>query len=230
MANMLGTAKLGLIGGGILAAGAFTGYRSFENNPDEEQRYSRAASEGASGALAATGVIGAGYLATVGIKRKANGIGSKQITLPKAFNSAEPITKASLKAFATKPLVMGGGLAAVGGLIGSQVDPDHPGQGAAIGAAGGGVTGVALSYGMKGKSLWKKIGPIGRGGAILGLALGVGAIARTYREPQYERSDKEVTDGYGDYFSVSDSGVKERLNTMNASGDVVLGLNRRRRL
>ncbi|CAK9249594.1 unnamed protein product [Sphagnum jensenii] len=222
--SILGTTKLGLIGGGIIAAGGYAGYKSYQKHTDEEitERAPHALADFGGTAIFATGVVGAGYLATRGIKPKMPG-------MPKILNSTEPITVAGLKSFAKKPLVMAGGLAAVGGIVGSQIDKEHPVEGAAVGVAGGAVAGAAIHYGLKGKNLWKKIGPLGRGAAIGALALTVAGVAHTNREPSYESSDMAVPDGYGDSYNMSASGVKNRLTTMNAQGDVVLGLNRKRR-
>jgi hypothetical protein len=105
--------------------------------------------------------------------------------------------------------------AAVGAAIGAHADREHPGRGAAAGGVIGGGAGLAVSTGLRASRLWKNIGPIGRGGLVAGLSTLAFAGAAYAGRPRY---------GSMDMAQREDNGLRNRMNSMSATGDVVLGL------
>jgi hypothetical protein len=150
-----------------------------------------------------------------------------------AAESKQAFTKKSMLGFAKSPLTLGIAGAGLGGYIGSQVDPNHPVKDAAVGVAAGAGVGVVAAGAIKGMSMWKNIGPVGRTAATIGLSLAIGVGAKAlHPDESYERNDVLTNDdtivSAGSY-SVQNPGVSARQRSMNASGDVVLGLHNKRR-
>ena len=160
---------------------------------------------------------------------------SRDILAPAAWGTArgigESAARSMSRAFQTKgltgmlshPLTMAGFGAVAGGLIGSKLS-DDPIRGAAAGAAIGGVTTLAARGATKfwGGSPW-----YAKAALVAAAAIGVGTATRAFtHEDSYTAEDHAVSDGTGDY--ETEPGVRQRMNSMNATGDVVFGLHSRR--
>lgn len=218
-----------LVGAGALGVGGFVGVNSYNKSTEEDSsdRLASAAGVGTSTAIYGAGAAGgAALIVGAPIAHAAKNVNvasilNKPVAMPN-------ITAAGAKKFATSALGMGGAGALIGGAVGSQFNEENPNTGAAIGAAGGAVTGVVASTAMKGMNLWKNIGSVGRGGAIIGGALAIVAGSKALSPAQYQSESVSESDDAGSYSNTASSGVKSRLNKMNASGDMVFGLNSRR--
>jgi hypothetical protein len=226
MANIIPLA----IGGTALGVGGFVGAKAYQNNSDMgEDRVSRSASRGVSTALAAgTGLgLGAAAIKTGSFLHK-NGV-INSVPLTTKISNAVSNTKSIEfnKSLLTKTPIMAGAGALIGGVIGSQVDKDNPAVGTAVGAGAGAGVGVLSKSALAGTKLWEKLGPIGRGASIIGASLGVAAVATSMKDKNYKSMDTAESDGMGSY-NLAPSGVKNRLNTMNANGNIVFGLNNKR--
>lgn len=116
-------------------------------------------------------------------------------------------------------LTMGAG-ATVGGLIGSHFG--HPGEGAAVGALAGAAIPTALTAArLAGKVPAKSIT------IPLMLTLAVMAGGHMLKPPGYDMTaDAIPNDSMG--YDYGATGTGKRLRMMNATGDVTLGLHRRR--
>lgn len=149
----------------------------------------------------------------------------------KEYFASKAARFSSLRAASVKPIAAGFhaygsrlAFSGIGAVIGASVDRDHPGRGAMYGAAAGfGVRSL-----MHGASAYKALGriPGGKWAAIAGmsaLAFGLGTSMNQSGE-QAAASYNPVT-GHDDYdpSEVPDSGIRERLKNMNATGDIVLG-------
>ena len=117
-----------------------------------------------------------------------------------------------------KGLAIGVG-AAVGAALGHSLDKKDPGKGAEVGAVLGGGAALAVSTGLQAGRVWNKIGTAGRLGVLgLGSALAFGITAAASR-PKYAQLDQAQRE---------DSGVRDRMDTIGASGDLVFGLHNSR--
>jgi hypothetical protein len=122
------------------------------------------------------------------------------------------------------PTAIGMGL---GGLVGAQMDKDNPAAGAAMGMVAGGAAGLALRSGRNMAKSWSKTPRVGKAALIAGAAIGVTAAAHAFtHEQSYAADDTAVSDGRGSYEATA--GPRERMQSMNATGDLVFGLNARR--
>jgi hypothetical protein len=121
------------------------------------------------------------------------------------------------------PLTMAGFGAAAGGLIGSKLS-DDPVRGAAAGAAIGGITTLAARGATK---LWGGSPWYAKAALVAAAAIGAGTATRAFtHEDSYAAEDHAVSDGSGGY--ETEPGVRRRMASMNATGDVVFGLHSRR--
>jgi hypothetical protein len=121
------------------------------------------------------------------------------------------------------PLTVAGFGAVAGGLIGSKLS-DDPIRGAAAGAAIGGVTTLAARGATK---LWGGSAWYAKAALVAAAAIGAGTATRAFtHEDSYAAEDHSVSDGSGGY--ETEPGVRRRMNSMNATGDVVFGLHSRR--
>ena len=121
------------------------------------------------------------------------------------------------------PLTMAGFGAVAGGLIGSKLS-DDPIKGAAAGAAIGGMTTLAARGVTK---AWGGAPWYAKAAMVAVAAVGAGTATRAFtHEDSYAAEDHAVSDGLGDY--ETEPGVRRRMNSMNATGDVVFGLHSRR--
>ena len=125
------------------------------------------------------------------------------------------------KVFGRGAVSIGAG-ALVGGLI-TAYSEDDPGKGMKYGAAAG----AAAFLAYKGKRVWDVAGKIPGGKSALiiagAAAIAVGGRAMT---PDAEPEMEGVAErSYGDYETHT---VRERMDMMNASGDIVFGLHNRR--
>jgi hypothetical protein len=150
-----------------------------------------------------------------------------EIKFPKI--TKEMFSKESLKAFGSNAKVLGAAGAGLGAYIGAKVDSDHPAKGAVLGTAAGAGAGIGISTAIKGAKMWGKIGPFGRAGSIIGLSVAVGLGTKALSPASSPAQDDVATnDGMGGY-NIQSSGVSSRMRSMNAHGDVVLGLHNKRR-
>jgi hypothetical protein len=118
---------------------------------------------------------------------------------------------------------MAGFGAVAGGLIGSKLS-DDPIKGAAAGAAIGGVTTLAARGVTK---AWSGAPWYAKAALAAAAVIGVGTATHAFtHEDSYTAEDHAVSDGLGDY--EAEPGVRRRMNSMNATGDVVFGLHSRR--
>ena len=132
-------------------------------------------------------------------------------------------TPGGWKTALTRPGVSGGIGAIVGGVIGSQVS-DDPDKGAVVGAVAGSAAGIAVGQGVKASRVWSKFNSVGKAGVILSASAIIGGALKVINGSEPEVVDRPQREdvGYGS------SGVQDRMQRMNASGDLVFGLHRQR--
>lgn len=228
---VLGTAALGV---GTL--GAAHNWSSHSND-ELEDRVGNTVAGGVRGTLVAGAGLGIGTMAVKKAARQA--ANSPKLSQPIGeFVSNSSVLKPfkqALNAPTIREALMGhaavtGSLGAViGGAIGSQMG-DKDASSTAVGAGVGAVTGAAIKHAASAASLWKNIGPVGRVGAIIGAtaAVAVGSKA-ILGQGEHQSEDIAKSDGMGSYTAQSNpTTVKSRLNTINATGDIVFGLNNKR--
>ena len=112
-----------------------------------------------------------------------------------------------------------GGGALLGAIVGSELNKDHPGRGAETGAAVGAGAGLAVNVGLRASKLWRRIGPIGKMGALGVLSVGAFGATTVFSRPKYATMDVANPEDYG---------LSRRMNSMNANGDLVFGLHNSR--
>jgi hypothetical protein len=126
------------------------------------------------------------------------------------------------KALATSRLGKGMMLAAGGAAIGAALDSNNRGQGAMIGAGLGLAGGAAL----RARSVWKAASSTRKRlykAGMFGTAIAIGAGVLAYKQSKdYESTTYGSPDGYGG------STYSDRLQSLNATGDVTLGSHRGR--
>jgi hypothetical protein len=128
---------------------------------------------------------------------------SRDILAPAAWGTArgigESATRSMSRALQTKGLT---------GML------SHPLTMVGFGAVAGGLIGSKLSD----DPIW---------GVAAGAAIGAGTATRAFtHEDSYAAEDHAVSDGSGGY--ETEPGVRRRMSSMNATGDVVFGLHSRR--
>jgi len=134
------------------------------------------------------------------------------------------------KSWAGKVLGRGSVAIAGGALVGGLVtgyNEDDPGKGALVGAGVGAVAYAA----NKGKRIWNAASKIPGGRSALILAGGAAiAIGGRAMSPDAEPSMEGVAtrDAVGGYETEVVTTVRDRMNTINATGDLVFGLHNRR--
>jgi hypothetical protein len=123
----------------------------------------------------------------------------------------------------TRPGVSGSIGAVVGGVIGSKVS-DDPATGAVVGSVVGAGAGIAIGQGVKASRAWAKFNSLGKAGVILGASAIIGGALKVVNgsEPDIVDRPQPEDNGY------RNSGVQDRMQRMNASGDLVFGLHRQR--
>jgi hypothetical protein len=218
--NLAEHTTLTIVGGTAVASGVGGGILSYGRGDAQttSHKFKQAAGFGIAASVAG-GTLAIG--ATTFGKSAVKGIG-------RSFNASfqeKTLTAALLK---HPPMAMSLG-AVIGGTIGSQVG-DDPVQGAAIGAVAGAASGFAVRAGRNIKTHWGKMpGPV-KAMMIATAVVGAGAATRAYtHEDSYTVNDTAVDDGMGGYEARSGPrGPGDRAAAMNASGDVVLGLHRKR--
>ncbi len=136
--------------------------------------------------------------------------------------------KALYNNFGSTKAFMAGG-AALGAVIGGAASDDTA-KGAARGAAIGAGAGLVTKAAIGAISTYNKAGGFGKAGLMGGAVLastaifaGVRSLTRQPASMQYGETDASGETQY------SNSPVKSRMESMNASGDIVLGLNNKRR-
>ncbi len=124
-----------------------------------------------------------------------------------------------MRRVAESKLLMAGAGAAVGSAIGASLDKKDPERGARRGALLGGGGGVALATGLHASRLWGGLNPIAKTGAIgLLSAAAFGGAALMSNRGRYAAVDQ----------AVPEDGMRGRMNTIGAEGDLVFGLHNSR--
>lgn len=145
---------------------------------------------------------------------------------PKAFEDqsfSRIGTKAGISKLASrKGLTVGlatGAGAAVGALLGHHLDKNDPNHGAKVGAVIGGGAGLAGSMFLHASKQWSHLGGVGKTGIVAAASMAIAGIAAITKSPDYETVDVAPP---------RDSGVRDRMNRIGATGDLVFGLHRGR--
>ena len=118
-----------------------------------------------------------------------------------------------------RKLLMAGIGTGLGAAIGAALDKDDPEAGAKRGAVIGGGAGLAAAVGLRGSRIWKGIGLAGHAGVIGMLSVGAFGAASILSRKRYASMDQAAPE---------DNGLRDRMNSMSASGDLVLGLHNSR--
>ena len=210
--------------GSAVLGGAF-GYSRASDAAQDDPLTERLGSSVVQGGITAAAAAGIGGLAWKNRDLLGSSVlGTAKVTGVGAGRFMNQILKAKgLTGMLTHPLTVLGAGAVVGGLAGSKLS-DNPVKGAAEGAAIGGVAAVAARGATR---LWKGASGPGKAALLVAAAIGSGTATRAFtHEDAYAAEDHAVSDGTGDYDA--EPGVRQRMNSLNASGDVVLGLHARR--
>lgn len=235
---------VGLVG---LGMGAVAGHREIEDSDDSDERYGVTAARAVEGGVLATSVAGVGYgLAKSSFRSTPNGFFETAGPLKAMTNrggsyfrnlgmDAQRTLQAKNGMSALSFLSRRWGLAtAVGAGVGYMSgDDDTKLRNTAIGA---GVAGLGAGVAGKMAHRWKSTGAFGKGiikyGGIPALTLlGGAAIAARQQSPGESISYAEGDDSEGyDYSNepLIDRGVSRRMQRINATGDIVLGLHNKR--
>ena len=203
------------------AAGAAAAARFGPDDTPLTDRLSYGAAAGAGLGLAAPAAWNATRRYAPGTARRAF---DHFAGVPARYNSwraaKKGVFESGARSLGTVPL-MGIG-AALGGLIGRATDRDGEHSGMEKGAVIGAAAGALVKPVLKTKSAWSALSkiPFGRTLAVTGVsALAAGAwMARS----QPAQRDMAVPDAAGQMQIVS--GVRDRLDMMGATGNVVLGM------
>ena len=174
----------------------------------------------------------AGYGAAVNSRSIAARLGSWTKQRPAVYAAAKaklgagfrPSMAAFSKAYLPVPLAAGAGSA-----IGAYMSPDHRTRGAMIGAG----VGTAATLGLRVAGAYKPMSKFGKWGAIAGLAMAAGVAGNAMGSQGDESAGIINSEGETDYVSPQEAahynaGVKNRMRSMNAHGDIVLGSHNRR--
>lgn len=209
----------GAAGAGGVALGA--GYS--KSHPDDgHPLMARATGAGILAAGAGAGLYASRNLLWKGAKKGAEGL----VGHVGGAVSAAGRETGFARTFFGHPTVSAGLGMGAGAFIGSQIS-DDPTEGGLIGGAIGTAAGLAATGGLKIGSLWKKTPkPVRALGFVAAAAAGGVALRAFAHEESPSSEDHAVSDGMGGYESAS--GVRERARSMNATGDLVFGLNARR--
>lgn len=229
---MLGAAAKFAMGRPALAAGigltALAGGAagvSAYRNPDnkamsmEDHVGISAASAERAAIVSAGGLMAAAAVAKIGTTKAGMSMGAS------AFSSGMSSTMRALsRPSAYVPL--GGGL--IGAALGAHFS-DDPGKGAALGAGIGIAAGVAARGAVRAGKAWNAIGKPGQIAALVLGTAGIvgGAKAIMGNRPAETADPVSDEDGSGGY-TVPNSGLRQRLATLNATGDLVFGMHRGR--
>jgi hypothetical protein len=117
-----------------------------------------------------------------------------------------------------KGLMIGLG-GAVGVAIGANLDQNDPGHGAKVGAIIGAGGGLVLATGLRASRVWSGFGRVGRVGLIGALSAAAFGTAALMSRSRYAQIDEAIPE---------DNGLRGRMNTIGAEGDLVFGLHRSR--
>jgi hypothetical protein len=216
-----------MAGTGLGVAGAAYGYRKGKSeSSDPGYAFMR------SGGMAMAGVAAGGLATAAFQQRKALSKTVQALGAGVAAGSGRYIKDIARDVSAQKSWtgkVLGRGSVAIAGgaLVGSLVtgyNEDDPGKGALVGAA----VGAAAYAANKGRRVWNAASKIPGGKSALILAGGAAiAIGGRAMAPDEEPSMEGVAtrDAGGGYETNT---VHDRMNTINATGDLVFGLHNRR--
>jgi hypothetical protein len=140
--------------------------------------------------------------------------GASVLTKNQAFTRA---------ALSNSRLLVGGG-AAIGAAIGAA--NGDPVTGAAVGATAG--LAARMAYGAT--DAWKKAGkiPLLRSAGVVGLSTMIFVGTQAMVDGEFAGEAGAIPDGMGGYEYGEPGGLKSRMSAMNATGDLVLGLNNAR--
>jgi hypothetical protein len=229
----------------VAVIGGMKQYQVDQDNPElsSEERFERAVFRGSESAASALALGGAATLA-YNNREAIMGAGSyaskttgswvaRQAT--RAFSGAEETRKllrasgagamaSAIRSYGGNARIMTGAGAVFGGIIGSRYD--HPIEGAAIGAG----VGLAVKAGLGVNQLWKTVGkvPGGRMGLMLAASTVLYGGVRATMSPQVQSEAYASDDGSGGYDYSDRSSVSRRMNRINATGNVALGLHNKR--
>lgn len=123
-----------------------------------------------------------------------------------------------------RPAISGGLGAITGAVIGSHIS-DDPNKGAVTGGAVGLGLGIAAGRVSNASRTWSKWGSVSRGGTVLAASAVIGG-ALALMSGNDGPADVASPDDYGQ--PPAQSGVRDRMSRVNASGDLVFGLHRSR--
>lgn len=138
--------------------------------------------------------------------------------IPSAYSARVGFAGIEQVALKKRGAMIGGG-ALLGAIVGSELNKDHPGRGAETGAAVGAGAGLAVNVGLRASKLWRRIGPIGKMGALGVLSVGAFGATTVFSRPKYATMDVANPEDYG---------LSRRMDSMNAEGDLVFGLHNSR--
>lgn len=211
--------------GASVLAGGYSGYRSYKDpdnaGMDMSDHVGKAVSTaGGVAAYSAGGLMIAGMASTAAVSPTGRAV------LGRTFAGGAS-GAASMLARPSGYVPLAGGL--IGAALGAHFDEEDPQKGALIGAGAGIAAGVVGRGAVRGFRAWKAIGPVGRAAALVGASVGVLAAGKAMMPaaPEEVATATREDDGSGSYV-VPDSGLRQRLASMNATGDLAFGLNRLR--
>jgi hypothetical protein len=194
------------------------GFRSDNRNPDLTDRSARAAVTGVRGVGFGLGVGLLGMAAWKGRSAVASSAGAAGNYIAGGFAQVSAATKAGNSVFRSvtgNPRVMGTGGLLAGAAVGAAYG--HP----FIGAAAGFGAGLATHVGIGVSRLPGAV----KAGGVLALSTLVFAGVRAAGSPEVQSESIGVDDGLGGYDVSPSSSVKDRMNMLGATGDMVFGLN-----
>jgi hypothetical protein len=210
--------------GGATLVGGLAGVRSYNNPENKDMELSdhlgkAVGTGGGFAAYTAGGLVAASVAAKAASSKAGLAMGGKA-----TMSGMSGIARAVSRPSGYVPL--GGGI--LGAAIGAHYS-DDPEKGALVGAGVGIAGGIAARSAVRAGRTWKKLGKVGQAGAILAVTAGIIGVSKAVmgNPPAEVVSTVSDNDGSGGY-SVPDSSLRQRMASMNATGDLAFGLNRLR--
>jgi hypothetical protein len=120
---------------------------------------------------------------------------------------------------AERPFLMAGVGAAVGAAVGHSLNKEDPSRGAKTGAVIGGGSGLVLAGAIKTSRIWSGLNPLSKIGVIGAVSTAVFAGTVMATNPKYAYIDRAERE---------DNGLRSRMDSIGATGDIVLGLHNQR--
>lgn len=167
------------------------------------------------GAFTSIAAVGAGTAGEVAYRGLKAGIPATGKGLYRYAGSRVSMFKSgasAMKAFGTYPAFM-----AAGAVAGATLDQDDRLHGAMYGALGG----LGLKAGFTTYDMYKNTNTLGKVGMIVGGSVAAAGITASMQGPGTAAVAPDYAEAYN-------GGVNNRMRSMNASGDLVLGSHRRR--